>query len=97
MANRFNRLIKELLNGEVRRNCFQPFEVDLLVDLQECRMTRSRRDEFLRRYQRVVQRQLERGELPPVRFSDFAGQRGRRPQPVRPVSTPAQDSPPLNP
>jgi hypothetical protein len=97
MANRFNRLVKELLQGEVRRTTFQPWEVHLLLDLQDCRMTRSRRDEALRRYQRAVQRQLEHGELPPVRFLDFVGQRARKLALVPPTSTIARDPSPLNP
>jgi len=97
MANRFNRLVKELLEGEVRRTSFQPWEVHLLLDLQDCRLTRSRREEALRRYQRAVQRQLERGEVPPVKFSDFVGRRARKPDMVPPGSVPAQDPASLNP
>src|SRR5271157_1080578 len=78
MANRFNRLVKELLEGQVRRTSFQKWEVHLLLDLQDCQLTRSRRDEALRRYQRAVHKQLERGELPPVKFSDFVGRRARK-------------------
>ena len=96
MANRFNRLVKELLQGEVRRTCFQPWEVDLLLDLQECRLTRSRREDALRRYERVVCRQLERGELPPVRFSDFVGQRARKMPLAPPPSQGTQDPASLN-
>ncbi|HTT65622.1 MAG TPA: hypothetical protein VMG35_27425 [Bryobacteraceae bacterium] len=84
MANRFNRLVKELLRGEVHRTTFQPWEVHLLLDLQDCPLTRSRRDEALRRYQRAVERQIERGELPPVRFAEFVGRRKRGPAPVSP-------------
>jgi hypothetical protein len=84
MANRFNRLVKELLQGEVRRTSFQPWEVDLLLDLEACRLTRSRRDEALLRYQRAVQKQLDRREVPPVRFVDFLGRRARRLALVRP-------------
>ena len=97
MANRFNRLVKELLEGQVRRTSFQPWEVHLLLDLQDCRLTRSRRDEALRRYQRVVGKQVERGELPPVRFSDFLGRRKRGPVLVPLPSLPAQDPASLNP
>ena len=97
MANRFNRLVKELLEGHVQRNSFQPWEVHLLLDLQDCRLTRSRRDEALRRYQRVVDRQLERGELLPIRFSDFVGRRARKPEMAPPASVPAQDPASLNP
>lgn len=78
MINRFNRLVKELLQGEVRRTCFQPWEVELLVDFQACRLPPSRREESLRRYQRAVARQLERGEIPPVKFSDYLGRRLRK-------------------
>ncbi|MGC9944802.1 MAG: hypothetical protein ABSF64_00265 [Bryobacteraceae bacterium] len=96
MANRFNRLVKELLLGEVRRTSFQPWEVHLLLDLQGCRLTRSRRDEALRRYQRVVQKQLERRELPPIKFSEFLGRRKRGAAPIPPSSA-AQDPASLNP
>jgi len=97
MVNRFNRLVKEILRGEVRRNTFQPWEVALLLDLQECRLTPSRREEALRRYQRVVERQLTRGELPPVRFAEFVTPRTRKLSLVPPSSAAAQDAPSLNP
>lgn len=96
MANRFNRLVKELLHGEVRRTAFQPWEVHLLLDLQGCRLIPSRRDEALRRYQKVVTRQLERREVPPIRFCDFVGRRARRLTLVPPPSTAAHDAPSLN-
>lgn len=97
IANRFNRLVKELLQGSVRRNSFQPWEVALLVDLQECHLTRSRRDEALRRYQRVVQKQLERRELPPVRFAEFLGRRKRGLALAPPPLAAGQDAAALNP
>ena len=96
MANRFSRLVKEILQGEVRRTCFQPWEVRFLLDIADCRMTSSRRNEALRRYLRVVVRQVERGELPPVRFADFVGRRARNlPPPTSPSDTP-QDPASLN-
>ena len=97
MANRFIRLVRELLEGEVRRTSFQRWEVHLLLDLEACRLTRSRRDEALRRYQRVVQKQLERGVLPPVRFSDFVGRRKRLPGMVPPPLIPSHDPASLHP
>ena len=96
MVTRFNRLVKELLQGAIRRTTFQPWEVHLLLDLQDCRLTRSRRNEVLRRYQRVVQRQLEHGELPPVRFSEFSAQKARKAALQAPPSTVTQDAPALN-
>jgi hypothetical protein len=96
MANRFNRLVKELLQGEVRRTSFQPWEVHLLLDLEACRLTRSRRDEALLRYQRAVQKQLSRREVPPVRFVDFLGRRTRQQALLRPPSA-TQDAASLHP
>ena len=89
MINRFNRLVKEILAGEVRRTCFQPWEVDVLLDLQDCKLTRSRRDEALRRYQRAVQHQLERGQVPPIKLCEFIGRRARK-------LMPPQNPPPLD-
>jgi hypothetical protein len=97
MANRFRRLVKELIEGEVRRTSFQPWEVHLLLDLQDCRLTRSRRDEALRRYQRAVEKQLERGDVPPVKFSDFVGRRRRGPELIPAPSLPAHDPASFNP
>lgn len=92
MANRFVRLVRELLQGKVRRNTFEPWEVRLLLDLDACGLTRSRRDEALRRYQRVVERQLEQGELPPVTFADFVGRRKREPVLAQSPPLPAPES-----
>lgn len=94
MMNRFSRLVKEVRQGDIRRNTFQPWEVDFLLDLQACRMTRSRRDEALGRYERAIRRQLERGELPPVRFSDFMNRRVRKACSVPSVAS--HDAPPLH-
>jgi hypothetical protein len=96
MANRFNRLVKELLQGEVRRTSFQPWEVHLLLDLESCRLTRSRRDEALRRYQRAVEKQLGRRQVPPIRFVEFVGRRKHGPILVPPPSRPLHDPASLN-
>src|SRR5450631_554482 len=97
MATRFNRLVKELLQGEVRRTSFQPWEVGFLLDLEACGLTRSRRDEALRRYQRAVQKQFDRREVPPIRFAEFLGRRKRGlvvvPLPLPPGQDPASLAP----
>ena len=41
MLNRFNRLIGELLRGAMSRNVFQPWEVELLLDLDTCQIPRE--------------------------------------------------------
>jgi hypothetical protein len=68
---RFDRLIGELLQGGTRRETFQPWEVDLLLDMQDCRIEESAREGVLRRYQRAVQRQIGRGDTVPMKLSEF--------------------------
>jgi hypothetical protein len=79
MFNRFQRLIVEVIRGEMHRTVFQAWEVDLLVDIEACRVEPRRRVGILRQYLRAVERQLERGPGPPMKFSEFLQSRkGRR-------------------
>jgi hypothetical protein len=73
--NRFQRLILEVLRGETRRNVFQPWEVDLLVDIDGCALDPKRRVATLRQYVRAVERQLYEGPGPPMKLSEFLRQR----------------------
>src|SRR6185295_16032851 len=66
----FNRLIQELLRGNMHRNTFRPWEVELLLDIEACNLRDSSRRETLRRYQRAVRRHLEKGARLPVKVSD---------------------------
>jgi hypothetical protein len=78
MLNRFNRLIAEVMQGDCRRNSFLPWELDILVDMESCRLERRRRLEILRQYHRAVQKQLERGPGPPMKLSEFLLVRAER-------------------
>ena len=71
MLLRFNRLIGELLKGGTRRETFQPWEVELLLDMENCQIKESAREGTLRCYQQAVRRQLERGGTVPMRLSEF--------------------------
>lgn len=71
MLNRFRRLLGELIRGELARNAFLPWEVDLLVDFAGCTLESKRRHEVLRQYQRAVERQMEIGPGPPMKLSEF--------------------------
>jgi hypothetical protein len=68
---RFNRLIRELLQGKTSRQSFQPWEVELLLDIENCEIKESARERVIRRYQRAVQRQIERGGTVPMKLSEF--------------------------
>ena len=76
--NRFKRLISELMRGALARNSFQPWEAEILMDLENCRLDRRRRVEVLRQYQRAVERQINTGSGPPMKLSEFLVLRERR-------------------
>ena len=76
--NRFKRLMGELLRGQISRNSFTPWEVDILIDFDACDIQPRRRTEILCQYQRAVERQFEAGSGPPMRLSQFLIERARR-------------------
>ena len=77
----FNRLIQELLRGTMNRNCFRPWEIDLLLDIESCNLRESSKRETLRRYQKAVQRHMEKGARLPIKLSEYLdGQKTRREQ-----------------
>ena len=67
----FNRLVQELLRGTVSRNCFQPWEIELLLDIEACHLRDANKRETLRRYQKAVQRLMEKGAQAPMKLSAF--------------------------
>ena len=71
MFNRFQRLITEIVRGGTRRTVFQPWEVELLVDIEFCGLDPKRRAGTVRQYVRAVERQLEQGPGPPMKLSEF--------------------------
>ena len=73
--HRFNRLMGELMRGSITRNVFQPWEIDLLLDIDSCPLERRRRLEILRQYQKAVERQLDIGPGPPMKLSAYLARR----------------------
>ena len=71
VLNRFNRLIQELLRGSMNRNTFRPFEIDILLDIESCNLKEAGKKEILRRYQRAVQRAMEKGAQKPMKLSEY--------------------------
>jgi hypothetical protein len=68
---RFNRLMQEIQRGSVSRNCFRPWEIEILLDIESCDLGGGNRREILRRYQKAVQRRIERGATSPLKLSEF--------------------------
>ncbi len=83
MLNRFKRLVGELMRGSIARNAFQPWEIELLLDIEACAVDRRERLEILRQYQKAVERQLEIGPGPPMKLSEFLQMRMTRRASIR--------------
>lgn len=69
--SRFGRLIDEVLRGESRRNSFQPWEIDLLLDMESCALDARRREKVLKQYRRAAEKQMDCGVLPPLKLSEY--------------------------
>src|SRR5271168_1981427 len=71
--NRFNRLMQELIRGSMNRNTFHPWEIEILLDIEACQVREPVKRETLRRYQKAVQRAMEKGAPTPLRLSEYLG------------------------
>jgi hypothetical protein len=67
----FNQLVQEMIGGTLRRHTFTQWELELLLDLQTCRVRKSARPEVLRRYLRAVHQHFMQGASTPLRLSVF--------------------------
>jgi hypothetical protein len=67
----FNRLIGELLRGNLSRNTFRQWEIELLLDIETCQLRDGQKRETLRRYQRAVKRQMDKGGVTPILLSEY--------------------------
>lgn len=66
-----SQLIQEVIGGTLRRNTFTPCELQLLLDLQACRIRKSTKPDVLRRYLKAAQQHSAVGGPAPLRFSEF--------------------------
>jgi hypothetical protein len=78
MLNQFRRLMDDLARVSITRNCFQRWEIDLLLDIQTCALAPSARREVLAQYRRAVERQFDKGADAPLKLSEFLDQRRAR-------------------
>ena len=97
MLNRFNRLIGEVMRGALARNSFQPWEAEILMDLENCQLEKRRRMEILRQYQRAVERQMASDPGPPMKLSQFLELRARRREQSLNPALEAPQTPPTSP
>jgi len=67
----FNRLIQELLRGNMQRNTFRPWEIEILLDIENCNLRDGNRRDILKRYQKAVQRHMDKGARLPLKLSEY--------------------------
>lgn len=69
--HQFNRLIQDLLRGRLNRNTFQPWEVEILLDIESCDLSNMNKRELLQRYQKAANRYVERGGRTLLKLSEY--------------------------
>jgi len=82
--HQFNKLMTELLRGRMGRNTFQPWEVEILLDIEACALRDANRREMMRRYQRAANRYFERGGRTLLKLSEYLEKKHRLPLPSEP-------------
>ena len=75
ILDEFNLLMQELLHGGMHQGKFRAWEIDLLLDLESCKLHGPAKRELLFEYQNAVQAQLQKGADLPMRFSEYLQQR----------------------
>ena len=61
----------ELIRGNMHRNSFRPWEIELLLDIESCSVRENNRKDILRRYQKAVQRHMDKGARLPLKLSEY--------------------------
>lgn len=76
----FNKLIQELLRGRLNRNTFQPWEIEILLDIDSCSLPDMNRRELLRRYQKAANKYVERGGRTLLKLSEYLAKKHLEPR-----------------
>ncbi|MCE5310830.1 MAG: hypothetical protein LLG20_24580 [Acidobacteriales bacterium] len=87
MLVQFNHLMEELLGEGLHRSVFERWEMDLLLDIESCRLSRSNWDRVLRRYKRAVERGMRKGARTPLKLSEYLGMSKARRLKRKPAAT----------
>ncbi|MBI5282360.1 MAG: hypothetical protein HY858_11815 [Candidatus Solibacter usitatus] len=87
ILGQFNRLIEDLLSGQLQRTRFEPWEMAVLLDIEGASLAGAVRRRLILGYQHAVQRQFGSGAARPMTFSQYLcaidGRRAQRKPPAR--------------
>ena len=76
----FDRLIDDLLGPATPRSRFEPWEIEILLDIDSCNLpASSRRDTLLRKYQKAAKRRVQSGR-PLIKLSEYLDSMKAQPQ-----------------
>jgi hypothetical protein len=75
----FERFMREVTTGSLRRNAFQNWEIELLIDIQQVRVERGRSEQLMRRYRQAARKFIERSHGQLLTMSDYLSGRHRTP------------------
>lgn len=73
----FNSLIAEILQGGPGRARYQKWEIEILLDIESCKLDADTAAGILLEFQDAVQLQIKQGVEPSLRLSDFLRDRNR--------------------
>ncbi|HOL70683.1 MAG TPA: hypothetical protein PLA43_12140 [Bryobacteraceae bacterium] len=86
MLTRFNRLMRDIENGASSRQCFQPWEVELLLDIEACGLDPAKKRRVLSQYANAARRRFEQGIPRPLKLSEYLAGRRRAKASVKGVA-----------
>jgi hypothetical protein len=78
MLAQFHLVMEEVLGGEMRRSKFQPWEIDILLDIADYNLRRTAKRKILREYQDAVEAELKKGASLPLKFSEYMERRAQQ-------------------
>jgi hypothetical protein len=71
----FSVLMDELLRTGFQRGRFDPWEIDILLEIEGCALNDDAKRKALQAYENAVQAEMERGAVRPMKFSEFLSAR----------------------
>jgi hypothetical protein len=81
----FDRLIDDLFGPASPRSKFEPWEIEILLDIDSCNLpVSSKRETLLRKYQKAARRRMQSGR-PLIKLSEYMGSVKAQPQGRKPA------------
>lgn len=71
---KFDRLIEDLITGQMQRSKFERWEMEILLDIDACELSVNARA-VLSTYSKAVHRQMATGAIHPMKLSEFLASR----------------------